>query len=277
MTGPGNAVRAAWAALAIEAFQSAAGQHDGLDTAEAAANLITALCHYADRHGISFGEILTASSDAYLSQRASEQHAYKPGDEVRIRDGAVLAPSLATLPRLGTVKTHESTRKLARRIEAGTARILSATVSRTAQRWHVSFTVETERDIQAHHPRPGSAVGVDLGIKTLLTGAGDHGEVIAIDGPKPLKAALRKLRRAGREHARKQPGSCLTKCCCHQGCQLRLYRHHRRQLSHQQLSGAGRRRPGDRPDHGHADVRRRLGHDCRLADRPLVHVGVGLQ
>jgi putative transposase len=36
-----------------------------------------------------------------------------------------------TLPRLGTVKTHESTRKLARRIEAGTARILSATVSTT--------------------------------------------------------------------------------------------------------------------------------------------------
>jgi hypothetical protein len=33
-----------------------------------------------------------------------------------------------TLPRLGQIKTHESTRKLARRIEAGTARILSATV-----------------------------------------------------------------------------------------------------------------------------------------------------
>ena len=75
----------------------------GLDAAEAIGGLITALCHYADRRGISFGTILTASSDAYLSQRASEQHAYKPGDEVRIRDGAVLAPSLATLPRLGTV------------------------------------------------------------------------------------------------------------------------------------------------------------------------------
>jgi hypothetical protein len=103
MTGPGNAGRAAWAARAIEAFQSAAGHHGGLDTAEAAGNLITALCHYADRRGISFGTILSASSEAYLSQRASEQHAYKPGDEVRIRDGAVLAPSLATLPRLGIV------------------------------------------------------------------------------------------------------------------------------------------------------------------------------
>jgi len=103
VTGPGNADRAASAAQAIEAFQSAADQHGGPDTAEVIGSLITALCHYADRRGISFGTILTASSDAYLSQRASEQHAYKPGDEVRIRDGAVLAPSLATLPRIGIV------------------------------------------------------------------------------------------------------------------------------------------------------------------------------
>jgi hypothetical protein len=103
VSGPGNADRAAWAAQAIEAFQSAAGHHGGRDTAEAIGSLITALCHYADRRGISFGTILTASSDAYLSQRASEQHPYKVGDEVRIRDGAVLPPSLATLPRLGTV------------------------------------------------------------------------------------------------------------------------------------------------------------------------------
>jgi hypothetical protein len=103
VTGPANAERAAWAAEGIEAFQSAAGHHRGPDTAEAIGSLITGLCHYADRRGISFGAILIASSDAYLSQRASEQHAYQVGDEVRIRDGAVLAPSLATLPRLGIV------------------------------------------------------------------------------------------------------------------------------------------------------------------------------
>jgi len=105
MTGPGNADRAAWAAQAIEAFQSAAGHHGGLDTAEAAGNLITALCHYADRRGISFGEILTASSDAYCPSAPANSTLTQPGDEVRIRDGAVLAPSLATLPRLGTVTT----------------------------------------------------------------------------------------------------------------------------------------------------------------------------
>lgn len=103
VTSPANAERASWAAQAIEAFQSATSHNRELDTAETIGSLITALCHYADRRGISFGTILTASSDAYLSQRASEQHAYQVGDEVRIRDGVVLAPSLASLPRLGIV------------------------------------------------------------------------------------------------------------------------------------------------------------------------------
>ena len=112
-----------------------------------------------------------------------------------------------TLPRLGVIRTHESTRKLARRLEDGTARILSATVSRTAQRWFVSFTVEVDRAVPDRHPRPGTATGIDLGIKSLLTGADDAGRVITVPGPRPLRAGLRRLRRAARAHARKEPGS----------------------------------------------------------------------
>jgi len=112
-----------------------------------------------------------------------------------------------TLPRLGAIRTHESTRKLARRLEAARARILSATVSRTAQRWFVSFTVEAERAVPDGHARPGSAIGIDLGVKTLLTGVDDAGNVISIAGPKPLRASLRKLCRASRAHSRKTPGS----------------------------------------------------------------------
>jgi putative transposase len=111
------------------------------------------------------------------------------------------------LPRLGEVRIHESGRKLARRLENGSARILSATVSRTAQRWFVSFTVETQREIPQRHARAGSAVGLDLGIKTLLTGLDDQGNVIEVPGPKPLRASLRKLQRASRAHSRKQRGS----------------------------------------------------------------------
>jgi putative transposase len=129
-------------------------------------------------------------------------------DSFRFTTGAIRCDrGTVTLPRLGTVRTHESARKLARRLESGTARVLSATVSRTAQRWHVSFTVEVERHVPECHARPGSAAGLDLGVKTLLTGADDRGNVIEIGGPGPLKTALRKLRRASRGHSRKQPGS----------------------------------------------------------------------
>ena len=112
-----------------------------------------------------------------------------------------------TLPRLGAIRTHESTRKLARRLENGTARILSATISRTAQRWFVSFTVEVWRAIPERHSRPGTAIGIDLGVKMLLTGADGTGNVIEVPSPRPLGAALRKLRRASRAHSRKAPGS----------------------------------------------------------------------
>ena len=64
------------------------------------------------------------------------------------------------------VRTHESTRKLARHIEHDTARIRSATVSLRGGRWFVSFTME----ISCHDrspARPESIVGVDLGVKSL--------------------------------------------------------------------------------------------------------------
>jgi hypothetical protein len=78
-------------------------------------------------------------------------------DSFRFGGGVIrCAEATVTLPRLGTIRTHESTRKLARRLAGGTARILSATVSRTAQRWFVSFTVEVERAIPERHARPGS-------------------------------------------------------------------------------------------------------------------------
>jgi putative transposase len=132
----------------------------------------------------------------------------KARDSCRFSTGAMRCSArTVTLPRLGTIGTHESTRKLARRLQAGSARILSATVSRSAQRWFVSFTVEIERQVPARHARAGSVIGADLGVKTLLTGFDDIGNMIEIPGPRPLRVSLRKLRRASRQHSRKQPGS----------------------------------------------------------------------
>jgi putative transposase len=126
-------------------------------------------------------------------------------DSFRFSTGAIRCDDVTvTLPRLGVIRTHEDTGKLASRIADGSARILSATVSRTAQRWFVSFTVEAEREAPGQHARPGTAIGVDLGVKALITGVDDTGNVIAIEGPKPLRAGLRRLRRASRAHSRKQ-------------------------------------------------------------------------
>jgi putative transposase len=129
-------------------------------------------------------------------------------DSFRFSTGAMrCSGTTVTLPRLGAIRTHESTGKLTRRLQAGTARIVSATVSRTAQRWFVSFTVEVERAIPERHARPGSVIGVDLGVKTLLTGADDQGRTVTVPGPRPLRAALRRLRRRCRAHSRTATGS----------------------------------------------------------------------
>jgi putative transposase len=107
------------------------------------------------------------------------------------------------LPRIGTVRTHESTRKLARRVEAGTARIRSATLSWQRGRWHVSFSVELP-DPQPD-PRPGArvggrTVGVDLGIRSLAVLSTGKTE----PNPRHLDAALRALRRAQRRCSRRR-------------------------------------------------------------------------
>jgi transposase len=81
------------------------------------------------------------------------------------------------------------------------------TVTRTAQRWFVSSTAEVERAVPYRHDRPWSAVGIDLGVKTLLVGTDNLGNVFSVPGPRPLGTALRKLRRASRACSRKEPGS----------------------------------------------------------------------
>jgi putative transposase len=106
------------------------------------------------------------------------------------------------LPRIGVLKTHESTRKLARRLEQGTARILAATISRRADRWFVSFTVEVQRPIPTTNGKP-SVIGVDVGIRTLAVLS--TGTTIA--NPRALERSQRKLRRLNRELHRRRPNS----------------------------------------------------------------------
>jgi putative transposase len=106
------------------------------------------------------------------------------------------------LPRIGVIKTHESTRKLARRLEQGTARILAATISHRADHWFVSFTVEVQRAIPISNGKP-SVVGVDVGVRQLAVLSTGQ----TVPNPHALKGSLRQLRRLNRELARRRPGS----------------------------------------------------------------------
>ncbi len=102
------------------------------------------------------------------------------------------------LPRLGRLKLHESARKLARRLDNGTARIMSATVRRDGGRWHVSFTVEVER-AERVPARPDTVVGVDVGIKHLAV----LSTAELVDNPRHLVAAQQRMRALGRALSRK--------------------------------------------------------------------------
>lgn len=99
------------------------------------------------------------------------------------------------IPNLGWVRLRESLRY--------TGKIISATVSRVADRWFVSITVDV---IETHLPKAENqgAVGVDLGISALATLS--TGEP-AIAGPKSYRGQLKRLRRLSRNLSRKQKGS----------------------------------------------------------------------
>ncbi|MBL6279946.1 IS607 family element transposase accessory protein TnpB [Micromonospora fiedleri] len=102
------------------------------------------------------------------------------------------------LPRLGRLKLHESARKLARRLDNGTARIMSATVRRDGGRWHVAFCVEVDRAVR-RPTRPASVLGVDVGVKHLAVLS--TGEMVR--NPRHLAAAQARLRQLGRALSRK--------------------------------------------------------------------------
>jgi len=128
---------------------------------------------------------------------------YVANDKFRILANGI------SLPMVGEVKAREHLRF--------NGEVQGAVVSREADRWFISITVETgEPDSDVP---PGVPVGVDLGISVfakLSTGE----DVIA---PKPLKKAQARLRRLNRRLARTQRAS-----KNHNKAAMRLARQHRR-------------------------------------------------
>ena len=116
-------------------------------------------------------------------------------DSFRLRGKIVVEGNRVKLPVLGWLRIKGS----ASRFQAD--KICYAAVRREADGWHVSITVEQNR---AEPVAPtGPAVGLDLGITHFAT----LSDGTVIDAPKPLKAALRRLRRQQKAVSRSQRNS----------------------------------------------------------------------
>jgi putative transposase len=102
------------------------------------------------------------------------------------------------IPKLGAVRTKE---KLV--VEG---RILSATVSRETDRWFISVLQEVEINLKEEDKPKGKPVGIDLGIKTLIT-ASDGEEKQEFVLPYDLEKEEKKIKRAQKKLSRKQKGS----------------------------------------------------------------------
>jgi putative transposase len=102
------------------------------------------------------------------------------------------------LPRIGVIRTKEPTTALAGRLEAGVARVLSATVSETAGRWYVSFGCEVER--ADRRPPPGPPIGVDVGVRHLAVLS--TGE--AVPNPKHVSGYARRIARLQAQCSRRR-------------------------------------------------------------------------
>ena len=119
-----------------------------------------------------------------------------------------------SLPRLGSIRVREDTRRLRRMIATGRARILQATVTRGVRRWWISITVEAaDLHPAVQHParldgdKKGWA-GVDRGLHALVVaGTRDGTETLRVEAPKILTLGLRRQRRLARSVSRKKRGS----------------------------------------------------------------------
>lgn len=99
------------------------------------------------------------------------------------------------IPNLGLVRMRETLRF--------SGKILSATISRTADQWFASITVDTQDHNHLPPAENQGVVGVDLGVSALATLS--TGEIVI--GAKPYKALLSRLKRLSRSLSRTVKGS----------------------------------------------------------------------
>ncbi|MET9175872.1 RNA-guided endonuclease TnpB family protein [Streptomyces misionensis] len=118
------------------------------------------------------------------------------------------------LPRIGSVRLHESAKRLGRLIGRGEAVVQSVTVSRAGHRWYASVLckVTTELPEQpTRRQRQHGRVGVDLGVKHLAVLSQPLQPATPatafVTNPRHVRKAEHRLAKAQRVLARTQKGS----------------------------------------------------------------------
>jgi putative transposase len=112
-----------------------------------------------------------------------------------------------TLPVLGTLRTHENTRRIERLIALDRAKVLSVTLSRQGERIIAAVRVSVARPQRENVDQPDSVVGVDVGVRRLATVATTDGPIDELANPRALEHRLSELRRLQRQRARCTRGS----------------------------------------------------------------------
>lgn len=140
----------------------------------------------------------------------SKDSFYVGGDQIVIKNNKV------RIPNLGYVKLSEEIQF--------SGKILNATVSRQADNWFISFTIEPL--ISFLPCKNQASVGVDVGNKALVTLSSG----IQIEAPRPLKKSIRKLKRRSRQlskkvHSRKK-GDTTPKSKNYQKQQIKVAKYH---------------------------------------------------
>jgi putative transposase len=127
----------------------------------------------------------------------------KPGQTSPVR---AAGPRSLRLPKLGELRVHEHTGKLATMLGSGRFHVYAASFRLERGRWVVAITGVAA---QLHHLRSGpksryqARVGVDLGVKTLAVVADEHGRVLHTwAGVKALQCAQTRLKLANQSYSR---------------------------------------------------------------------------
>ena len=120
-------------------------------------------------------------------------------------------PRSIRFPKLGELRVHEHTGKLAKMLERGRFHVYAASFRFERGRWVVAITgIAAQLHHQRRTPRGRhpARVGVDLGVKTLVVVADENGRVLhAWQGVKALQHAQARLRLASQAYSRTKTGS----------------------------------------------------------------------